>query len=57
LNQFLDLSVTDADLETISKTIFVPKSTGRYRDNDCRQLCAEDVEFVRSLGFDVPERD
>ena len=56
LNQFLGLDVNVDDLEAAASTIVIPDSTGRYRDQDCRQLCSEDVEFVRRLGFDVPEK-
>jgi hypothetical protein len=55
LNRFLDMDVDSDELEAVAKTIVLPDSTGRYRDQDCRQLCSEDVEFVRALGFDVPE--
>ena len=55
LNQFLGLDVDIDDLEAAARSIVIPDSTGRYRDQDCRQLCSEDVDFVRALGFDVPE--
>lgn len=55
LNRFLGLDVDDGNLEAVARTIVIPDSTGRYRDHDCGQLCSEDVEFVRALGFDVPE--
>ena len=54
LNRFLNLEVHQETLETIARSIVTPDSTGRYRDQDCRQLCSEDVEFVSTLGYEVP---
>ena len=54
LNRFLNLEVHRETLQTIARSIVIPDSTGRYRDQDCRQLCSEDVEFVSTLGYEVP---
>lgn len=53
LNRFLDLDVSQDAMESIARTIIVPGSAGRHQYQDCSQLCAEDVDFVRSLGFDT----
>lgn len=54
LNRFLNLEVHRETIETIARSIVTPDSTGRYRDQDCRQLCSEDVKFAKTLGFEVP---
>ena len=54
LNRFLNLELHRETLQTIARSIVIPDSTGRYRDQDCRQLCSVDVEFARTLGFEVP---
>jgi Sulfotransferase family len=53
LNEFLGLDVNADKLNAIARTIVVPSSVGRHQNHDCRQLCLEDINFVRNLGFDI----
>lgn len=53
LYRFLNLDAAQIDLDSVVQSIVVPGSTGRHKHHDCGQLRTEDVEFVKSLGFDV----
>jgi hypothetical protein len=53
LNRFLDINVSPEEVERIAKSVVIPNSIGRYRHGDSSQLRAEDIDFVRTLGFDV----
>ena len=53
LNQFLSLEVTHDQLESVASSVIAPASPGRHKRHDCLQLCPRDVDFVRSLGFDI----
>jgi hypothetical protein len=53
LNQFLDLQVSPEEVDRIAQSVVIPNSTGRYRLGDSSQLLAEDIDFVKTLGFDV----
>lgn len=53
VNAFLGLNVSQATIESIAQIITVPTSAGRFKHQDCSQLCPEDIAYVRSLGFDT----
>ena len=53
LNRFLSLEVTRDQLESVASSIIAPASTGRHKHHNCQQLRPADVDFVRSLGFDI----
>jgi hypothetical protein len=53
LNEFLSLDASQDSVEAIAGKITIPKSAGRHRFQDCSQLCSDDVDFVRSLDFDI----
>jgi len=53
LNRFLDIEVSSDTIESIAESIAIPGSVGRYQHADTSQLRAEDIAFVRTLGFDV----
>jgi hypothetical protein len=51
LNQFLELDVSRDKLHSLAGSITVPDSCGRYRQRDCGQFDALDIEFLKTLGF------
>lgn len=50
---FLDLRVADEKLAPLRALISPPESMGRYKKHDIDVFDADDVEFVRNLGFDI----
>ena len=53
LNDFLGLNSFEDTLASAESLVVTPGSTGRYKHHDCSQLYPEDIDFVRSLGFDA----
>ena len=53
LTDFLGLNPVEDALASAESAVVTPSSTGRYRHHDCSQLYPEDIDFVRSLGFDA----
>ena len=53
LNDFLGLNPLEEALASAESAVVTPGSTGRYKHHDCSQLYSEDIDFVRSLGFDT----
>ena len=53
LNDFLGLNSFEDTLTSAESLVVTPGSTGRYKHHDCSQLYSDDIDFVRSLGFDA----
>ncbi len=53
LGDFLGLNPVEDVLASAESSVLTPGSTGRYKHHDCSQLSAEDIDFVRALGFDA----